>query len=163
MKRISLVHGLRAIVDNKDFIRASKFRWYKMKTSSGCVYAWRNTGAKQGFLKNEFLHRFILRLSAGDRRKAHHWNGDGLDCRRKNLSICTTQQNAQGKNRKKKRSTSKFRGVYWDRYNQSWRAKIKAFGKHMYLGYFSNELDAARRYDRAARSLFGKFAAPNFV
>jgi hypothetical protein len=36
-------------------------------------------------------------------------------------------------------------------------------GRKLWLGYFDNELDAARAYDEAARKYHGEYAKLNFV
>lgn len=52
--------------------------------------------------------------------------------------------------RKRAEKTSKFRGVCWNKYNQSWKACIKVNGKNKHLGYFTNEIDAAKAYDKVS-------------
>ncbi|MGD0792838.1 MAG: hypothetical protein ABR920_13820 [Terriglobales bacterium] len=41
-------------------------------------------------------------------------------------------------------------------------AKIRFHGLQTNLGYFTDEVKAALRYDMAARELFGEFASCNF-
>ena len=41
--------------------------------------------------------------------------------------------------------------------------KCRANGKKMWLGYFDNEIDAARAYDEAARKYHKEFAQLNFA
>ncbi len=59
--------------------------------------------------------------------------------------------------RKQSRS-SQYRGVTWFQRDQNWRASIR--GRH--IGYFDNEVDAARAVDDAARSEYGQSARLNF-
>ena len=64
--------------------------------------------------------------------------------------------------RKRKGTTSKFKGVHWDRVLNKWRAKINPQKRNLHLGYFDSEEDAARAYDNAAFIHFGKDARINF-
>lgn len=78
-----------------------------------------------------------------------------------NLRWCTNSQNMRN-TRPLANSTSRFKGVCWDKSRSKWRAQIKIDGKHRNLGQFENEEDAARAYDTAARELHGEFARLNF-
>jgi hypothetical protein len=55
---------------------------------------------------------------------------------------------------------SRYKGV--SRNREKWQARIKVDGKQSHLGIFTDEEDAARAYDAAARELFGEFAYLNF-
>jgi hypothetical protein len=50
------------------------------------------------------------------------------------------------------RQSSKYRGVTWYKKNNKWRAYIRYDVKQHSLGYFEDEEEAARAYDRAARA-----------
>jgi hypothetical protein len=62
----------------------------------------------------------------------------------------------------KPRATSKYRGVCWDRPKRRWHAQIYFGGKAYHVGYFGNELEAAKAYDQAAKVRHGMDAALNF-
>ena len=44
-----------------------------------------------------------------------------------------------------------------------WAGTIEYNGKKRHLGYFENEIDAARAYNNAAEELFGEYACLNLV
>jgi len=74
----------------------------------------------------------------------------------------TFQQNGMNQIPQKGRS-SQYKGVAWDKSRSKWLAYIKHGGKHIHLGRFENEEEAARTYNKAAKKFFGKFATLNGV
>src|SRR3970282_2435848 len=101
MRKISLLHGKIALVDNADFESVSKFRWYA-HFQRGRWYVVRAINRKI----RRYLHCDLL-----GQRGIDHINGDGLDNRRKNLRIASLQNNLRGFRRKLSGTSSKFRGV----------------------------------------------------
>jgi hypothetical protein len=59
-------------------------------------------------------------------------------------------------------NTSKYKGVGFHSARKKWRARIKIEGEEISLGYWDNEIDAAKAYDRAAVIYFKEFACLNF-
>jgi hypothetical protein len=60
------------------------------------------------------------------------------------------------------RQSSKYRGVYWNKLGKKWKVTIRYGGKKNHLGSFKDEEEAARAYDRAARTNQGERAQLNF-
>jgi len=66
---------------------------------------------------------------------------------RSRLTARPTAKRAGGKRRKK--STSRLRGVNWDKGSKKWQARITIGGKEKRLGRFVDEADAGRAFDGA--------------
>jgi|APGre2960657444_1045066.scaffolds.fasta_scaffold02965_1 hypothetical protein len=60
------------------------------------------------------------------------------------------------------RRTSDYRGVSFHKPSAKWRVRIKVGSSEVRLGYFATELQAAQRYDEAARVYHGQDAWLNF-
>jgi hypothetical protein len=88
-----------------------------------------------------------------------HRNGDGLDNRRANLRVATQGQQLANQ-RPRAGGTSRYKGVY--RHGGAWAASVTRAGQRRYLGRFTEEEEAARAYDAAAREQWGPFARLNF-
>ena len=58
---------------------------------------------------------------------------------------------------RRKRKTSRFKGVSWDKKNKKWVARIGINGKRIHLGSFHKEQDAAIAYDQASETRKDKF------
>jgi hypothetical protein len=153
---IPLTKGKFAIIDPEDLDRVSAHKW--------CAFKGRNTyyagrGVKRdGKWTTTSLHRFLMDDPPG--MQVDHINGDGLDCRRSNIRVSTHSQNQS--NRKATVRTSAYRGVSWHARQKKWRAAISHDNKHIHIGHFSSEEEAARAYDAKAKSIKGEFAALNF-
>ena len=146
------------MVDNRDFHRLNRYKWYASKMGQQ-FYAARHRpkGEKPNLV---LMHREVLNAPSGV--EVDHRFGNGLDNRRRKIRIATNSQNHMSVQKPQARKSSKYRGVCWNRFAGKWRAGLRMGGRHFHLGYFHNEKEAAIAYDRAAKKYFGKFAAPNF-
>ncbi len=90
-----------------------------------------------------------------------HIDGTRTNNNLDNLRFCSLSQN-QG-NRKKQNSSSIYKGVCWAKSREKWYAQIQIEGRKKNLGYFSNEKDAAAKYNEAAKEHFKEFAKLNII
>jgi hypothetical protein len=91
-----------------------------------------------------------------------HINHNGLDNRKANLRLATAADNARNARYPKANTSSRYRGVWYNKQTRKWRAQILVDGKRKQIGYFEREMDAARAYDVAAKKFHGHFAVLNF-
>lgn len=118
------------LVDEEDYLKYSGKKWYL----SGGRYAARKT--EDGIF---YLHRLIAEAPSG--MVVDHRNHDTLDCRKKNLRICTQEENC--------RNTLRCRGYYYDKLNH--RFNVQYRGK--YYGRYDTEKEARRAYRLASSGL----------
>lgn len=159
MKTIALTQGYSAIVDDEDFEILNSLAW-QVVIPRDIAYAQGAFRMSDGRIKNIRMHRLILNAKPGT--QIDHINRNALDNRRCNLRFCTRSQNQCNRVYDKRRHSSQYRGVYWDKQLELWRAQFFARRKTFYLGCFEREEDAARAYDKAAMSYYGTFVRPNF-
>ena len=57
--------------------------------------------------------------------------------------------------------SSRYRGVHWSKSRSKWTAQIYDKDRKIHLGYYADELDAARADDDAARRMRGNAAVVN--
>jgi hypothetical protein len=91
--------------------------------------------------KVQLLHRFLMDFP--DILMVDHINHNTLDNRFCNLR--TADRYLNGENHKRKTS-SKYTGVCWDKRDQKWVAQIQIEGKKHNLGYFEVEEDAHKAH-----------------
>jgi hypothetical protein len=156
MKLIPLKGGRLAKVDDDDYPIVCQYKWW-IQDHKTRFYARTNGPTIRGRRRGLLMHRLIFGLRFKDGKQIDHVNSDGLDNRRCNLRLCTNQEN-QFNRRRHGKFSSRFKGVYWDKRVGRWHAQIKLDNRRVNLGYFANESDAARAYNRAARKHFGEFA-----
>lgn len=160
-KTIELTQGFVTTVEERDYERLSQHKWRIFKDKDNDIkYARRNTPIKDGKRGVEYMHREILAVKLGrpltKKEMTDHINKDGLDNRRGNLRVCSPRESCIHTG-SRKGSSSQYKGVSWNKKNKKWEVKIRYRGKKKFLGYFDDEKEAARAYDKMAKKLRRRF------
>lgn len=157
MKKIPLTRGQIALVDDEDYERLAKWKWYAAPSSSGCWYARRRDKSR----KIVHMHQFLLTGKLGPGLKPDHKDGNGLNNQKSNLRPATQLQNSHNQ-KLCSDSASGYKGVSWSASKNKWQATIRINKRSTYIGRFKRKVDAAVAYDTAAQIHFGEFARLNF-
>jgi hypothetical protein len=152
-KLIPLTQGHFAIVDIDDYEAMSQYSWQLKTNTSGGIYARARIDGKW-----KFMHRLIMNPAAS--MDIDHINGNGLDNRRSNLRICTHANNSRNQ---RKSSKHKYKGIYFDKHRNTWRAQIVVNGLHIKTTRYKTDKEAALAYNALALKHFGDYAHLNGV
>ena len=159
MREIPVGRNYTAIVDDEDYNDLIQFRWYAFnRRRNRTIYAYRfvptHNNPKGAW---EYMHKRITGYEQTD-----HRNHNGLDNRRENLRDATNAGNRRNTEKQRGDYSSQYKGVCWDKSRNKWTVNIQVDRMHKHLGRFTDEIEAAKAYDRAAMKYFGEFALLNF-
>jgi len=161
-KKIPLTKGRFAIVDEDDYEWLMQWKWcYRFNGNDYAIRGIRTPESKKGNVTRTTIqmHRAILKTPNG--MHTDHINGNGLDNRKSNLRICTQSQNL--KNQKKRKGSSKYKGVSWCKIKERWVVQIQSDNIKKHIGYFLDENEASEAYNKAALAYHNEFARINAV
>jgi hypothetical protein len=139
MKEIQLTQGMKALVDDEDYEFLNTFKWCANKIGSTFYAA---TGLADGRVFH--MHSLILQKTSG--YEIDHINRNGLDNRRSNIRLVTRSDNNRN-SKIRSDNTTGVKGVYYNKTNNNWYARIAVNKKWKYIGSFSTKEEAviARR------------------
>ena len=130
-----------------------------------------NRNSIRGVSMDLWLHNLVWERMIGEPLPrgflVDHINGDKLDNRRENLRLATRADNEANKKKRRTQAggapSSKYKGVneIKDGRKKKWRAIVTVDKKHIRLGNFYTEIEAARAYNEAALEHYGEFAYIN--
>jgi hypothetical protein len=158
-KLIPLTQGQVAVVCDCHAHLVENKKWYaKYDPDTRSFYAERaNTVIEQslGMGRKTPMHRLINNTPKGF--ETDHKDHDTLNNQCYNLRPATPHQNTCNR-RLRSDSSSGYKGVYWDKRNKKWQAKIGFNGKRKTIGRFDTPELAFEAYCKAAKELHGDFS-----
>lgn len=152
------------LVDDDAYQLLSRHTWYimysgKKKNPYAFAEVWSRTQGKRMI----YMHHLVM----GSFCQTDHINQNTLDNQFHNLRWASHSQNganvAKWPNRKGKKMSSKYKGVFFDTRLGKWRAGVMKDRKKHDLGSFDDEDAAGLAYNAKARELHGEFAWQNPV
>ncbi len=146
---IPLGDGFYAYVDAANYEWLSRYTWH---LNNG--YASRRE--KGGRI---YMHSEIMKPPKG--KVVDHIDGNKANDCRVNLRQCDQAENLLNR-RKRHGARSRYLGVIYSEEHHKWCARCRFQGRNYNLGYFDDEVEAARASDYAAVMHFGEFARVNF-
>lgn len=159
-REIPLTQGKVALVDLSDYDWLNQWKWHAyLSPKVQRFYAARNGPKVDGKKRSIYMHRVIMGLEYGDKRKADHVEPlNTLDNRRSNLRICTNAENVVNCGPHKDNKCG-FKGVYWGgRQGERWVVKVRAGGKQVFRKSINNLRDAAQVYALISYLHHGEFS-----
>lgn len=111
--------------------------------------------------KSVLLHHVIMGKPESP-LEINHKDHNPLNNVKTNLEIITKSENLRHR-RVLRGVTSQFKGVSWNVARGKWETRINIDGKYKFLGYFVNELDAARAYRTACHDHGIFLTEPNWA
>ena len=153
VRYIPLTQGKVAIVDKEDYPALIRYKWHAVKSSQTFYVRSRVNN------RSMLMHRFIM--NPPEEMFVDHIDHNGLNNRKSNLRICTKEQNARNR-QPNKRKKGKYKGVHFDKARKKFKAYIKCQDRSLSIGYYKEEINAAKAYDKKAKQLFKEYAYLNF-
>lgn len=144
------------MVDDEDFESLNQWKWWLFKGAYACRKAW---NPKTKGSKNIRMHRQIMGLEIG--AIVDHIDGNGLNNQKSNLRPATGFQNSRNRKKIESKTSSKFKGVFFNKIAKRWAVQIGIDKKKVFGGYFTNETHAAAAYNALAVKYHGEFARLN--
>lgn len=147
MKKIPLTQGQYAIVDDDDFERVSKWKWFAVRNGSRNK-TFRVCRMVKETRKPTYLHHLIIGMPKKG-QVVDHINGDPRDNRKKNLRFCSVADNIR--NQVVARGSSGVVGVSFKKNRNTYNASICVHRKRFHLGAFKTLEEATRARKKAVK------------
>jgi hypothetical protein len=167
MKKDLSVDYVKSVLDyNPD---TGEFVWKHREGSRG-QWNGRYAGKSAGYTRSDgymlirinrvqyYSHRLAWLIVYGEWpiNEIDHRDGNPSNNRISNIRLATGKENIRN-SRVRRDNKSGLRGVWWNEKRKKWEVRIKAEGKFLYLGRFSNFNDASSVRISAEIQYFGEF------
>src|SRR4051794_40539867 len=149
---VYLSQGLTTEIDDADWEKLKDYKWFAHVRP-------KRTYAVSSSIKGQtlYMHRLIMSPPRG--MQVDHIDGDGLNNKRSNLRLATSQQN--NANAFRTQNVSGYIGVNITPSGR-WQARARKGGTRHHIGVFDTPEEAARAYDAWTFVEYGDFAQLNF-
>lgn len=151
-KKIPLSNGQFATVDSEDYPYLSRFNW-------GLCNG--HPARQLGGGKVVYMAQLIKPKESNTRFLFKDRNP--LNLQKENVKVASFSNSAASNKKTRTNTTSKYRGVSWDKRGKQWESYITYQGHRNFLGYFEKEVDAAQAYNKKSKELYGEFAYHNAI
>ena len=154
MPEIALKHGKVLRFDEEDRYLIEQYTWVARKSKYKSRDLWYAVAHPPGggkYADPVLLHRLLT--NCPEDKQVDHWDGDGLNNKRKNLRVCNNAQN--GANKSAPRDSIGMRCIY--KLGERWRVYMGG-RKPAHVGMFDTVVEARIAYNTEALKLYGEFA-----
>lgn len=161
MKEIELTQNKVSLVDDQDYTWLIKFKWCAHKDYN-MWYARTNIKCLNEKWASIGMHVLILDRMLGYEESnlvSDHIDRNGLNNQRHNLRRVAHRINMHNR---LPCGVSKYRGVSWHKPSNKWQSLVKTKGICTHLGYFDDEEEAAKVFDRAVKKIYSRNVILNF-
>jgi len=111
--------------------------------------------SNNGIVKTKLVHQlvaiaFLKHKPDGMKIVVDHIDNNKLNNSLNNLQLISNRENSS---KDRKGYSSKYVGVSWAKRSKKWVAEIRIKGKKIYLGLFTDELEASRAYQKKLNTI----------
>jgi len=149
-------------IDSEDFERVSQHTWRIRTRHDSQKLAIVTTVRTAKGVRMLSLGRFLMKPPRGYLVYPRRHMSD-LDYRKENLIVCTIRERQRMLPKKRKDTSSSYKGVSYSKKDKKWRAGITVQGRSINLGHFKSEESAALAYNKASLKYFGQLGYRNTI